>query len=305
MKDDLKGNSIHCVNAFRMHPHIFKKLCRELQSNYGLQSSDKMSALEKLGVFVYTLALGVSNRDVVERFQCSGETISRAFHDVLEAITAREAQQVHYIGRKGIPTFNVMATCDFNMCFTFISVGWEGSAHDTRVFLHAINTQAMNFPKPPKGKYYLVDKGYPERNGYLVPYSKTRYHESQFQNEPPTNMKEAFNRSHSSLRSYIERSFGILKKRWKILGGMPQFSVKTQIDVIMAAFTLHNYIHNSDKEDMMFTTIEQHLNYIPSNELHDVRGHETNTENISQGTSNEMKQIRDDIATLIWNARHQ
>ncbi|GKE79257.1 hypothetical protein Tco_1545377 [Tanacetum coccineum] len=135
------------------------RISRELQSNYGLQSSDKMSALEKLGVFVYTLALGVSNRDVAERFQPSGETISRAFHDVLEAITARgngfhglasdiirpkdssfpippqimndkrympyfkdcigcidgthigacipEAQQVRYIGRKGIPTFNV------------------------------------------------------------------------------------------------------------------------------------------------------------------------------------------------------
>lgn len=44
-----------------------------------------------------------------------------------------------------------MATCDFDMCFTFISLGWEGSAHDTRVFLHAINTQELNFPKPPEG----------------------------------------------------------------------------------------------------------------------------------------------------------
>ncbi|GJZ10217.1 hypothetical protein Tco_0544976 [Tanacetum coccineum] len=124
-----------------------------------------------------------------------------------------------------------------------------------------------------EGKYYLVDKGYPERNGYLVPYSKTRYHQSQ--------------------------NGG----KYKILGGM--FSVKTQIAVIMAAFALHNYIRNSDEEDMMFTTIEQHLNYIPPDELHDVRGHETNTENVSQGTSNEMKRIRDDIATSIWNARRQ
>ncbi|GKC66808.1 hypothetical protein Tco_1099406 [Tanacetum coccineum] len=69
--------------------------------------------------------------------------------------------------------------------------------------------------------------------------------------------------------------------------------------------TLRNYIHNNDKEDMMFTTIEQHPNYIPPDELHDVRGHETNTENVSQGTSNEMKRIRDDIATSIWNARRQ
>ncbi|GJV65502.1 retrovirus-related pol polyprotein from transposon TNT 1-94 [Tanacetum coccineum] len=89
MKDVLNGNSIRCVNALRMHPHIFKKLCRELQANYGFKSSDKMSALEKLGIFVYTLAFGVSNRDVGERFQRSGETVSRAFHDVLDAITIK------------------------------------------------------------------------------------------------------------------------------------------------------------------------------------------------------------------------
>ena len=64
-----------------------------------------------------------------------------------------ESEQVPYIGRKGLPTFNVMAACDFDLCFTFISVGWEGSAHDTRVFLGAINNPSMNFPKPPEGKF--------------------------------------------------------------------------------------------------------------------------------------------------------
>ncbi|GKD78460.1 ALP1-like protein isoform X1, partial [Tanacetum coccineum] len=242
------------VAWLKMHPTVFMNLCRELESKYGVKSSDRMSVVDKLGAFVYILAVGVSNRDARERFQRSGETISRAFHDVLEAITGRgngfqrlthdiirpkdpsfrfipsqimndqrympyfkdcigcidgahigacipENQQVRYIGRKGVPTFNIMANCDFDMCFTFISVGWEGSAHDTRVFLHALNTSSLNFPKPPRGKYYLVDKGYPDRNGYLVPYSKTRYHQSQFENEPPNNMQEAFNRKHSSLRS--------------------------------------------------------------------------------------------------------
>ena len=62
-----------------------------------------------------------------------------------------EADQLPYRGRKGIPTFNIMAACDFDMCFTFVSAGWEGSAHDARVFLHAIETPKMNFPKPPEG----------------------------------------------------------------------------------------------------------------------------------------------------------
>ena len=166
-----------------------------------------------------------------------------------------------------------------------------------------INSNTFCFSTPLSGKYYLVDKGYPDRKGYLVPYSKTRYHQSQFQREPPNNMQEAFNRSHSSLRSHIERSFGILKKRFKILGKMPKYSVQTQIDVIMATFALHNYIRNS-QEDFMFTTMEQHPNYIPRDELHDVRNHDTSTSGLFEGTSNEMKHVRNEIATLIWNARH-
>ncbi|XP_071694846.1 uncharacterized protein [Rutidosis leptorrhynchoides] len=270
----LNGHPIRSVNAFRMHPDLFIKLCGELETNYGLQSTDKMSTFEMVGIFMYTLALGLSNRDVMERFQRSGETISRAFHEVLKAIIGRdkgfqgldcigcidgthiracitESQQLPYIGRKGLPTFNVMATCDFDMCFTYVSVGWEGSAHDTRVFMHSIQNKSMNFPQPPEGRYYLVDKGYPDRKGYLVPYPKTRYHQSQFQKEPPNNMQEAFNRSHSPLRSYIERSFGILKKRFHILSEMPRFSVQTQIDVITATFALHNYIRTNSQEDIM------------------------------------------------------
>ncbi|XP_022019549.1 uncharacterized protein LOC110919584 [Helianthus annuus] len=290
------------------------------------------------GDILYTLALGLSNRDVGERFQRSGETISRAFHEILEAIAGRgkgfqglardvikpkdptfqfippqilndkrymsyfkdcigcidgthigacipESQQLPYIGRKGVPTFNI---------------GWEGSAHDMRVFINATQNSKFNFPQPPEGRYYLVDKGYPDRKGYLVPYSKTRYHQSQFQREPPNNMQEAFNRSHSSLRSHIERSFGILKKRFKILGKMPKYSVQTQIDVIMATFALHNYIRNS-QEDFMFIAMEQHPNYILQDELHDVRNHDTST-GLFEGTSNEMKYVRNEIATLIWNA---
>ncbi|KAI9121372.1 hypothetical protein K1719_008405 [Acacia pycnantha] len=48
--------------------------------------------------------------------------------------------------------------------------GWEGTAHDARVFRNAIETPAMNFPHPPEGKYYLVDTGYPTPVGYIGPY---------------------------------------------------------------------------------------------------------------------------------------
>ncbi|GKE39734.1 cytochrome P450 [Tanacetum coccineum] len=114
-------------------------------------------------------------------------------------------------------------------------------------------------------------------------------------------MQEAFNRSHSSLRSYIERSFGILKKRWKILDKMPKFSVQTQIDVIMAAFALHNYVRKNSHEDLMFAMMDEH----PDDELCVAHDHDPNNEDLSYVISNEMKDIRNEIATLIWNAHRR
>lgn len=112
----------------------------------------------------------------------------------------------------------------------------------------------------------------------MVPYSKTRYHQSQFENEPPTNMQEAFNRSHSSLRSHIERSFGVLKNRWKILNKMPKFSVETQIDIIMATFSLHNYINRNSEEDVNFKFVKEHPDCLPHDEFYDLCGSDTSNE---------------------------
>ncbi|PPD81666.1 hypothetical protein GOBAR_DD21400 [Gossypium barbadense] len=99
-----------------------------------------------------------------------------AIDGTLIAVILPPNEQIPYIGRKGIPTQNVMAICDFNMCFTFVMAGWEGSAHDTRIFLDTIRDPKYKFPHPPNGKYYLVDSGYPQMKGYLGPYRGQRYH---------------------------------------------------------------------------------------------------------------------------------
>ena len=56
----------------------------------------------------------------------------------------------------------------------------------------------------------MVDVGYPQITGYLGPYKNTRYHLSDFERAgAPKGRKEIFNRAHSSLRSCIERTFGV------------------------------------------------------------------------------------------------
>ena len=49
--------------------------------------SRRMCVLEKVGMFLFTLAVGASNRHVQERFQHSGETVSRCMKEVLKALS--------------------------------------------------------------------------------------------------------------------------------------------------------------------------------------------------------------------------
>ena len=49
-----------------------------------------------------------------------------------------------------------MCICDFNMMFTYVYTGWEGSANDSRVFMDALLWQDANFPWPPEGNLKFV-----------------------------------------------------------------------------------------------------------------------------------------------------
>uniref|UniRef100_A0A803LBP0 DDE Tnp4 domain-containing protein n=1 Tax=Chenopodium quinoa TaxID=63459 RepID=A0A803LBP0_CHEQI len=196
----LNGHEKRCFNMFRMTKNTFRQLAFDLENKYGLLPSERMSTLEKLGIFLYVLSIGASNREAQERFQHSGETISRVFKEVLDAtqglsrdilrprdpefkeipnqiandtrympyfkdcigaidgthidVIVPEEDQLRYRGRKGTPTLNVLAACDFDLLFTYVLTGWEGSAHDSRIFLDTISNPSLNFPKPPPGNYY-------------------------------------------------------------------------------------------------------------------------------------------------------
>jgi hypothetical protein len=62
-----------------------------------------------------------------------------------------DERQVKYYGKTGVDTQNVLAICDFDMRFTYVSTGQPGSMHDTSVLYNAINVDAKFFPHPPQG----------------------------------------------------------------------------------------------------------------------------------------------------------
>ena len=58
--------------------------------------------------------------------------------------------------------------------------------------------------------------------------------------------KVLFNLQHSSLRTAIERGFGILKSRFRSIDGKSFWSYETQVDVMLACCIIHNHIMGVD-----------------------------------------------------------
>ena len=61
-------------------------------------------------------------------------------------------QTAYRNSRKGFTSQNVLAIVDFDMKFTYIVAGWEGSVHDAWVLRDAMSDPAFLFPKPLRGK---------------------------------------------------------------------------------------------------------------------------------------------------------
>jgi hypothetical protein len=117
---------------------------------------------------------------------------------------------------------------------------------------------------PYVGKFYLVDSGYPNCPGYLTPYKGTKYHLPEYREGPlPKSKKEIFSFAHSSLRNIIERSFGVLKMKWRILLHMPSYPTYKQSQIIVACMALHNFIRASGIVVRNFEHCDLDENYVP------------------------------------------
>jgi hypothetical protein len=82
------GHPKRMYQAFRMSKTNFLSLCHLLESSYGLQNAERISVQEQVAIFLWIVGQRANNRSAQERFQRSGETISRRFHDVLTSLSA-------------------------------------------------------------------------------------------------------------------------------------------------------------------------------------------------------------------------
>ncbi|EEB91025.1 hypothetical protein MPER_10689, partial [Moniliophthora perniciosa FA553] len=212
----------------------------------GLEDGKHITAAEQLAIFLYLGRAGASNRDLQERFQHSGDTISKYIHLLLEKCCGSFYQkfvcpppdqmpyEIHsnpklypYFkntrcslngshfnqyctvesvacnwNRKGGVTQNVLCACDFNLKFTYVCSGWEGSGSDGMVYESA---HGIDFAIKP-GTYYLADAGFPLCHALLTPYRGKQYHLRE-----PKDREELFNLRHAQAHNVVEHIFGIFK----------------------------------------------------------------------------------------------
>ena len=90
------------------------------------------------------------------------------------AVSAAERDEAR--NRKGVVTQNCLATCSFNLRFTYFVSGWEGSVADSVLF----NDACRHDFYIPRGRYYLADAGFASSDALLVPYRGVQYHLSEW-----------------------------------------------------------------------------------------------------------------------------
>ncbi|XP_031482750.1 uncharacterized protein LOC116252544 [Nymphaea colorata] len=163
-----------------------------------------------------------------------------------------------YRGRKDWPTQNVLAACSFDMKFTYLLAGWEGTASDSRIIKNALTREdKLKIPE---------DAGFPLKGGLITPFRVVRYHLKEYSKRCPQNEKELFNLRHPSLQNVIERSFGVLKKRFPVIASStePVYSCKTQSDIILACCILHNFCMGVDPDASIIEDVDAELMNQPS-----------------------------------------
>jgi hypothetical protein len=142
----------------------------------------------------------------------------------------------HYLTRKGFYALPVQALVDASHKFLYMSARCVGSAHDSLAWACS-HLGARLMSGTGLGEYWIAgDAAYVCSEHLLTPYSKV-----QLMHPELGPRRDAFNYFHSSLRTHVEQSFGILVARFGILWRPIRFSLATAPRIVSACMRVHNF----------------------------------------------------------------
>jgi len=164
---------------------------------------------------------------------------------------------------------------DTKCYFTSLNTGPPGSLHDSAHFkstelyrkveegvMGGFHDDPLTWPAalsfPP---YIVADRGYPLLSWCITPFKMGPM------GVALTNEEVWFNRKHSSTRMCVERAFGILKARFKEIGGKSSLKLEFLPTVVHACCVLHNILLASKDRTLDQILADCHL---PTMDAHDL-----------------------------------
>jgi hypothetical protein len=177
------------------------------------------------------------------------------------------------------------------MQFTYMLAGWEGSAGDGHLFSEAVQNGGLTIPH---GKFYLADAGFGVTRGMLVPFRGVRYHLREWGagNTKPQNRNELYNLRHATYRNVIERVFGVMKRRFKIIREVNSYDLTTNAKIMCALAALHNFIRKHDRDDLPEPWVDDDMDV-------DVESDENQTI-LDEDATAQGSHLRTSIANSMW-----
>ncbi len=154
-----------------------------------------------------------------------------------------------YYCRKGFYSCLLQGVVDSKCKFWDYDFGWSGRIHDWALFQKSeIGKKTM------KGAFlpfkFIGDAAYPMRPWFYSPFKGER--------EGLCREKAYWNFIQSSTRMAVERAFGILKGRWRILLKRIDIPLRNLPDIVTATLCLHNMcILENDKFDMDWAKVAE------------------------------------------------
>ncbi|KAJ1181833.1 hypothetical protein NDU88_007032 [Pleurodeles waltl] len=137
-----------------------------------------------------------------------------------------------YRNRKSYHSMNVQMVCLADPYISHVNAMFPGSVHDAYILRNSSIPYVMGQLQRHR-VWLLGDSGYPNLSWLLTPVRN-----------PRTRADERYNEAHGRTRGVIERTFGLLKARFRCLhmtGGFLFYSPMKVCQIIVACCMLHNF----------------------------------------------------------------
>ncbi|KAJ1090464.1 hypothetical protein NDU88_003596 [Pleurodeles waltl] len=145
-------------------------------------------------------------------------------------VPPQRSEQV-YRNRKSYHSMNVQMVCLADQYISYVNAKFPGSVHDAYIMRNSSIPYVMG--QLQRQRVWLIcDSGYPNLSWLLTPVRN-----------PRTRAEERYREAHGRTRRVIERTFCLLKARFRCLhmtGGSLFYSPKKVCQIIVACCMLHN-----------------------------------------------------------------